>query len=245
VQNMPPAPVPRTLQLPQPAPLHARSRVAERHVDRRSTACRPALSSVAVSMAEPVLSPTTDAEPQRHKVAIFVVPPPSPPRASVMSTARALAHQICTPFSYQLICASRVPGHAIVSSFFHRLLLEQPVQHAWPRHAVSKRDYVRTGAQPLQPRERHEEPVRVPDPRPARRRRRRHGLHARSQSAPEIPRRQGTSAAVVLPRNAFMSNPACGALDQQRLAGYHTLTPCVAYTEDGFHPELLRSGSSL
>jgi len=85
VQNMPPAPVLRTLQLPQPAPLHAR--VAERHVDRRSTACRPALSSVAVSMAEPVLSPTTDAEPQRHKVAIFVVPPPSPPHASVMSTA--------------------------------------------------------------------------------------------------------------------------------------------------------------
>ena len=102
MQNMPPAPVLRTLQLPQPAPLHARPRVAERHVDRRSTACRPALSSVAVSMAEPVLSPTTDAEPQRHKVAIFVVPPPSPPHASFTSTARA---HVCTLCCHSLLAA--------------------------------------------------------------------------------------------------------------------------------------------
>ena len=108
VQNMTPAPVLRTL--PQPAPLNVRPRVAERHVDRRSTACRPALSSVAVSMAEPVLSPTTDAEPQRHKVAIFVVPPPSPPHASVLSTARALCspHVLIQCRSQQQRCLSRL-----------------------------------------------------------------------------------------------------------------------------------------
>ena len=65
-------PVPRALRLPPATPLHARPRTADRLMDRRSTACRPSLSG-ATGLAEQVVTPSTTAEPQRHKVAIFVV----------------------------------------------------------------------------------------------------------------------------------------------------------------------------
>ena len=138
MQKMAPAPVLRSLQLPSTSRLQVRPRMPERHLDRRSTACRPALSSAAVSMAQPVLSPSTDAEPQRHKVAIFVVcPRPPPDPASVSTSGPALCAELVTAFECEhgckkVPCTFKTASHAGVAAAL-------PADDAFPQHVAPAR----------------------------------------------------------------------------------------------------------